>query len=147
MNEKAHTLDELDRKIIAVLQQDGRTSNRRIAAELGVTEGTIRGRIKRLEDRNCIRLTAVTNISGSGWPRVALIGIHAAHSELETLCQLPLERQHGPALGRFIAHRRQQLPQSLKIEGLGQVVHRPELDRFDSAVDGRVPRHQHHPAA
>ena len=87
MGEKPRTLDELDRKIIAVLQQDGRTSNRRIAAELGVTEGTIRGRIKRLEDQNCIRLTAVTNISGSGWPRVALIGIHAAHSELETLCQ------------------------------------------------------------
>jgi Lrp/AsnC family transcriptional regulator for asnA, asnC and gidA len=87
MSSKAHELDDLDRKIIAVLAEDGRTSNRKIAAELGVTEGTIRGRIKRLEDGDCIRLTAVTNISGAGWPRVALIGIHAAHSELESLCQ------------------------------------------------------------
>src|SRR5687768_11021508 len=87
VSSKAHALDELDRKIIAVLAEDGRISNRKIAAALGVTEGTIRGRIKRLEDENCIRLTAVTNISSAGWPRVALIGIHAAHSELESLCQ------------------------------------------------------------
>ena len=87
MSSKAHTLDELDRKIIAVLAEDGRISNRKLAVQLGVTEGTIRGRIKRLEDENCIRLTAVTDISGGGWPRVALIGIHAAHSELEALCQ------------------------------------------------------------
>jgi Lrp/AsnC family transcriptional regulator, regulator for asnA, asnC and gidA len=87
MMSRAHQLDELDRKIIDILAEDGRISNRRIAAQLGVTEGTIRGRIKRLEDDDCIRLTAVTNISGAGWPRVALIGVHAAHSELKTLCR------------------------------------------------------------
>ncbi len=43
-------LDELDRRIVEVLTVDARVSNRRIAAQLGVTEGTIRGRINRLED-------------------------------------------------------------------------------------------------
>ena len=42
-------LDELDRRIVEILTVDARVSNRRIAAQLGVTEGTIRGRIKRLE--------------------------------------------------------------------------------------------------
>ena len=37
-------LDDLDRKLIDVLSKDARISNRKIAADLGVTEGTVRGR-------------------------------------------------------------------------------------------------------
>jgi DNA-binding Lrp family transcriptional regulator len=44
-----HRLDPLDRKIVEKLSRDARISNRAIAAELNVTEGTIRSRIKRLE--------------------------------------------------------------------------------------------------
>ncbi len=83
----AQQLDELDRKIIDLLTVDARVSNRQIAAQLGVTEGTIRGRIKRLEEGGCIRLTAVTNIEYVGSPKVVLIGIQAQHSELKPLCQ------------------------------------------------------------
>ena len=39
--------DELDLQLIELLSRDARVSNRKIAAELGVTEGTVRGRIKR----------------------------------------------------------------------------------------------------
>jgi Lrp/AsnC family transcriptional regulator for asnA, asnC and gidA len=55
-------LDELDHKIVARLSQDARSSNREIARELDVTEGTIRARIKRLLEDKVIRITAVTNI-------------------------------------------------------------------------------------
>ena len=79
-------LDELDRRIIGVLSKDARVSNRRIAALLGVTEGTIRSRIKRLEQDNLIRLTAVTNVASVGAPKVVLIWIQAAHSEVKDLC-------------------------------------------------------------
>lgn len=41
-------IDDLDRQLIAILSSDARVSNRKIAADLGVTEGTVRGRIKRL---------------------------------------------------------------------------------------------------
>ena len=61
MKHPVTTLDELDHRIIELLTLDARVSNRQIAAQLGVTEGTIRGRVKRLEEENCIRLTAVTN--------------------------------------------------------------------------------------
>ncbi len=83
----APVLDELDHRIIGVLSKDARVSNRRIAALLGVTEGTIRSRIKRLERDNLIRLTAVTNVASVGSPKVVLIWIQAAHSEVKQLCK------------------------------------------------------------
>ncbi len=55
-------LDEIDKTIVSHLARDARTSNRQIATELGVTEGTVRARIKRMEEQNAIRITAVTNI-------------------------------------------------------------------------------------
>jgi Lrp/AsnC family transcriptional regulator for asnA, asnC and gidA len=87
VNEPAIQLDDLDRRIIDVLTVDARVSNRQIAARLGVTEGTIRGRIRRLEEGGSIRLTAITNIEYFGDAKVVLIGVQAQHSELKTLCK------------------------------------------------------------
>jgi len=54
--------DELDEAIIAKLQVDGRTSNRQIARELDISEGTVRKRLKRLNDLRALRLTVVTDV-------------------------------------------------------------------------------------
>jgi Lrp/AsnC family transcriptional regulator, regulator for asnA, asnC and gidA len=80
-------LDALDRRIVDLLTVDARVSNRQIAAQLGVTEGTIRGRINRLEKGGAIRLTAVTNVAFAGSPRVVLIGVQAQHGELRAVSQ------------------------------------------------------------
>ena len=80
-------LDELDHRIIELLTRDARVSNRQIAGQLGVTEGTIRGRVKRLEKANCIRMTAVTSVAFTGAPKVVLIGIQAGHDALKTVSQ------------------------------------------------------------
>jgi Lrp/AsnC family transcriptional regulator, regulator for asnA, asnC and gidA len=80
-------LDALDHKIIELLSHDARVSNRQIAVRLGVTEGTIRSRIKRLEDENCIRLTAVTNPLYTGSPKVMLIGVQLESGRLKSVCQ------------------------------------------------------------
>ena len=58
-------IDNLDRNIIKLLSGNARLSNRKIAAQLGFTEGTIRERVKRLEKDNFIRFTAVTSILDS----------------------------------------------------------------------------------
>lgn len=79
--------DELDRKIIDRLIEDARASNRQLALTLNVTEGTVRGRIKRLEAANLIRFTAVTNVQSLGSPKVVLIGISAQLNEVKALCQ------------------------------------------------------------
>ena len=68
--------DELDHQIIELLFEDARISNRRLAAKLDFTEGTIRSRVKRLEDENLIRFTAVTNMEHLDRPQLASIGVH-----------------------------------------------------------------------
>jgi len=54
-------LDDLDREIIERLSVDARKSNRAVASELDITEGTVRTRLKRLRDAELIRFTALTN--------------------------------------------------------------------------------------
>ena len=73
-------LDEVDRDIVAWLSRDARTSNRRIATALGVTEGTVRGRIKRMQEEKLIRITAVTNIDRFRDAALAYIWIEVERS-------------------------------------------------------------------
>lgn len=61
MAAKKRNMDELDAKIIAILQSDGRTTNTEMAKSLAVSEATIRGRIKRLIDDEIIQIVAVSN--------------------------------------------------------------------------------------
>lgn len=87
-------LDAIDQAIVGHLARDARTSNRQIATELGVTEGTVRARIKRLEERDAIRITAVTNIDRFADAALAYIWIETERSSesravASTLAELP----------------------------------------------------------
>lgn len=82
-----YKIDELDQQIITLLSEDARLSNRKIAAELGFTEGTIRSRVKRLEDENYIRFTAVTNMEHMKTPLLAQIGIHAEQDMIRQVAE------------------------------------------------------------
>ena len=68
-------MDELDRKIIALLQIDGRASNAKIAREVGVSEGTVRRRLRRLVQDDVIKVIAVPNLEKLGYGTTALIGL------------------------------------------------------------------------
>jgi len=70
-------LDDLDRELIELLSRDARVSNRKIASELGVTEGTVRGRIKRLQQDGMIAFTAITGFGVAQKSRLAFISIQA----------------------------------------------------------------------
>ena len=70
-------LDEIDHKIIERLGIDARVSNREIGRELGLTEGTIRSRLKRLFDSKVIRVAAITNTSRLRNPILAYLWIEA----------------------------------------------------------------------
>ncbi len=82
-----YKLDELDQQIIHLLSDDARLSNRKIGSKLGFTEGTIRSRVKRLEDENYIRFTAVTNMSHLDTPQLAYIGIHAEQNMIKQVAE------------------------------------------------------------
>ena len=74
-------LDGSDRAIVERLSRDARVSNREIAEQLGVTEGTVRSRVKRMEEERQIRITAVTNIDRFKDAALAYIWIEVERSD------------------------------------------------------------------
>lgn len=53
------TIDDIDREMIAMLEEDGRTSYRALADAAGVSSSTARERVTRLIQANVIRISAV----------------------------------------------------------------------------------------
>ena len=76
-------MDELDRKIIGILQKDGRASNARIARQLGVSEGTIRRRLKRLIEEEVIQVLALPEPSKLGYTTEAIIALQVDPGKIE----------------------------------------------------------------
>lgn len=66
------TLDELDKRIVMQLAEDGRRSYRQIAQNLGIAEGTARFRANRLMDEGYVKVTAVGNAQRLGIDMVAV---------------------------------------------------------------------------
>jgi Lrp/AsnC family transcriptional regulator for asnA, asnC and gidA len=73
----ARRVDELDRRIIEALQENGRDSFRRIAGLLGVSEATVRARYARLTNEGVLQVVAVTNPLGLGFDQ-ALVGVRTS---------------------------------------------------------------------
>jgi Lrp/AsnC family transcriptional regulator for asnA, asnC and gidA len=98
-------LDELDRQLIDILSRDARVSNRKIAADLGVTEGTVRGRIKRLQQDRLIAFTAITGLSLSNSSKLAFIGVQAEVGKVRDVARqiadLPLVTSVMITMGQF----------------------------------------------
>lgn len=59
-------MDETDRKILDILEEDGRASYTDIAEQLGVSEGTVRNRVDRMiEDEEIEKFTVETSRKGA----------------------------------------------------------------------------------
>ena len=103
-----YQLDNFDHQILEVLAGDARLSNRKIAQALGVTEGTIRGRLKRLQEENYLRFTAITALSYLGNPLLIFIGVTAEQARVKEVAQAIAEmggiRSVIITLGRFNIH-------------------------------------------
>lgn len=80
-------IDELDQQLIDILSKDARTSNRRIAADLGVTEGTVRGRIRRLQKEGLIAFTAITSFELADSTKMAFIGAQVEVDRVREIAQ------------------------------------------------------------
>ncbi|MFX0181752.1 MAG: Lrp/AsnC family transcriptional regulator [Candidatus Hodarchaeota archaeon] len=69
--------DKIDRKILEILDQDGRTKFTEIAKSIQRTEGTVRNRIKRLQEKGIIHgFKVVTFPENLGYEIQALITFH-----------------------------------------------------------------------
>lgn len=59
-------MDKKDEKILEFLREDGRASYTEIAEEVGVSEGTVRNRVEKMQENNVIeRFTVETGSRGS----------------------------------------------------------------------------------
>ncbi len=78
-------LDATDQGIIALLREDGRMPYRAIARELGITEATVRARVKRLEESNTMRVVAVTDIEAAGYGMLLAVGVQVENRSPEAV--------------------------------------------------------------
>jgi Lrp/AsnC family transcriptional regulator for asnA, asnC and gidA len=98
-------LDEIDRRVIKILQADGRRPNTEIARELHVSETTIRKRVSQLVSRGLIKIVAVPTPHAVGLNLSAIIGISVTLPKLrqvsEELKRLREVRYVGVSTGRY----------------------------------------------
>ncbi|WP_299441802.1 Lrp/AsnC family transcriptional regulator [uncultured Phycicoccus sp.] len=70
-------LDDVAKRIIELLQVDGRQSYAAIAKAVGLSEAAVRQRVQRLLDAEVMQIVAVTDPLQVGFRRQAMIGIKA----------------------------------------------------------------------
>lgn len=58
-------MDELDRRILAILRRDSRTPYTEVADRIGTSEGTVRNRVEQLLDRGVIERFTVSTRTGN----------------------------------------------------------------------------------
>lgn len=68
-------VDDLDCRIIAILEENGRLRNTQVAEMLGLTEGAVRRRVDRLVADETIRIVAVSDPMKTGHTVVAILSL------------------------------------------------------------------------
>lgn len=68
-------LDDVAKRIIEQLQEDGRRSYAAIGKAVGLSEAAVRQRVQRLLDAGVMQIVAVTDPLQLGFPRQAMIGL------------------------------------------------------------------------
>ncbi len=100
-----YILDDTDREIIKLLQQDGRMPFLTIANQLGLAEGTVRRRVARLLDEKILRIVGITDPFKIGLHTVAIVGLKVERGRLdptaEALAKLPEVRSVALSTGNF----------------------------------------------
>ena len=81
--------DDTDRRIIALLQEDGRMSTQDIARTQGAASSTIRKRIRRLEGTGTMRVVAVVDFAAAGYGELLAIGVEVESRNAEAVGQAP----------------------------------------------------------
>jgi Lrp/AsnC family transcriptional regulator for asnA, asnC and gidA len=102
---RGRQVDDLDRKIIKMLQTDGRLSNTEIARSLEITETTVRKRIAHLLDERLMSIVAVPTPEAQGMTLSAILGVSVELTSIRevagTIRTYPEVRYVGMSSGRY----------------------------------------------
>jgi Lrp/AsnC family transcriptional regulator, regulator for asnA, asnC and gidA len=99
-----HRLDATERRMVEMLQRDGRLSVSELARSLHVSEVTARRKLKRLLSAGIIRVVATVDPFDVGYETPVIIGLKVVRSQLEEIAErlsrLPQVRYIGASTGR-----------------------------------------------
>ena len=70
--------DDLNRRIVRLLQDDGRATYDVIGQELGVSAGTVRNRVARMREAGMLRIVAVVDPVAVDYESDAMLGVKTA---------------------------------------------------------------------
>lgn len=85
---KAPQLDDVSKRIIELLQEDGRRPYAEIGRAVGLSEAAVRQRVQRLIDAGVMQIVAVTDPTQLGFSRMAMIGIRVSGDPRDVAAQL-----------------------------------------------------------
>ena len=85
---RGQALDETAKRIIELLQDDGRLSYSSIAKDVGLSEAAVRHRVQKLIDSGVMQVVAVTDPLQMGFARQAMIGIKVSGNVREVAAEL-----------------------------------------------------------
>jgi Lrp/AsnC family transcriptional regulator for asnA, asnC and gidA len=99
-------VDEIDRSIIRILEENGRVPNNDISARLSISEGTVRNRIKKLTANNFLRIRGQIDPDADDTKQLIFILVKLAITKrwreiAEEVSRLPNVRSVSMITGRF----------------------------------------------
>ncbi|RJP80465.1 MAG: Lrp/AsnC family transcriptional regulator [Desulfobacteraceae bacterium] len=87
VTDRKKDIDQIDSRMIRLLQKDGRISNIEISKQLSISEATVRSRLKRLIDGGYIQIVAVSNPLKLGFNITGDLYIHIEMKKIEKVIQ------------------------------------------------------------
>jgi Lrp/AsnC family transcriptional regulator, regulator for asnA, asnC and gidA len=92
MPRRVSALDEVSKRIVEQLQEDGRQPFATIARTVGLSEAAVRQRVQKLLDADVMQIVAVTDPLQVGFTRQAMIGVRVTGDVArvaDALCSMP----------------------------------------------------------
>lgn len=130
---RAPNLDATGKRIIELLQGDGRMSYSAIAKSVGLSEAAVRHRVQKLIESGVMQIVAVTDPLQMGFARQAMIGIKvtgnvqevaAELTALEEIDYIVITAGRFDILAELLAENDEELLETLsqRIAGLDRVI-------------------------
>lgn len=91
--------DQTDLDIVAELSEDGRRPFREIARKLGISEGTVRSRVARMQENGYIRILAVGSPAALGIAFNAMVLIRVKPLSISAAAEILAARHHVRFVG------------------------------------------------
>jgi Lrp/AsnC family transcriptional regulator, regulator for asnA, asnC and gidA len=80
-------IDDTSRRILEILQRDGRCPNTVIGRAVGISEAAVRARIHALTEAGVLQIVGLTDPSNMGFGVIAMIGVQA-NSDLNRIAEM-----------------------------------------------------------